>query len=159
PPYFLMARQVIANLLASQVYPDPPYPWTDSYSGWPEFPSWPTWHDRLHQQVRVEMLRRAWQGGLRVIVALACNSHALAQLAGTREPSDDKAAGDAQIAAIKEMASGQDFMEIALSPSDVRRIVGSGRLAVVIGLELDCIGNFYQPGKDTGASFNPSPSD
>jgi PASTA domain len=42
----------------------------------------------------------------------------------------------------------------------VRQIIGSGKLAVVIGLELDCIGNFYQPyGVIGGTMFNPEPSD
>ena len=73
-----------------------------------------------------------------------------------------KSAGDAQNAAIKEMVASQAFMELAPSPSDVRQIVGAGKLAVVIGTELDCIGNFYIPSDlDTdhcSSPFNPVPS-
>jgi microsomal dipeptidase-like Zn-dependent dipeptidase len=142
--------------------PEYPPSWKHDRSGWPNFPAWPSWHDRLHQQVRVEMLERAWQGGLRIIVALAVNSHTLAKVSQTQGPYDDKSSGDTQIAAIKEMVAAQAFMELALSPAVVRRIVGVGKLAVVIGVELDVIGNFYIPSdQDTdhcSAPFNPAPS-
>jgi microsomal dipeptidase-like Zn-dependent dipeptidase len=153
-----LVRKLIVDKLEGQDYPQA----TDHvYDGWPGFPSWPAWHSRLHQQMRVDMLQRAWQGGLRLIVALAVNSHTLARIAETRGPYDDRSAGDAQIAAIKALAGGQSFMEVAYSPADVRRIVGDGRLAVVIGVELDCIGNFYLA-RDTdhaSAPFQPTPSD
>jgi microsomal dipeptidase-like Zn-dependent dipeptidase len=151
-------RRQVVDAVASTQYSSS---WDHKRPGWPDFPAWPTWHDRLHQQVRVEMLQRAWQGGLRVIVALAVNSHTLALLGQTKGSYDDKTAGDAQIAAIKEMISGQQFMELALTPSDVRQVIASGKLAVVIGVELDCIGNFYSPNKDSnlGNSMQPNPPD
>lgn len=151
-------RQQIVDGITSQEYSSF---WDHNRSGWPDFPAWPTWHDRLHQQVRVEMLQRAWQGGLRLIVALAVNSHTLAKMCQTQGPYDDKSAGDAQIAAIKEMIAGQSFMGLALSPSDVRHIIGSGKLAVVIGVELDCIGNFCieNDTDNSGAPYQPAPSD
>lgn len=50
-------------------------------------------------------------------------------------------------------------MEIALTPQDVRRIVGSGKLAVILGSEMDNIGNFYSPADHyKKAIFNPNPS-
>ena len=142
-------RQQAVNNIASQDYSPS---WDHEHSGWPDFPAWPTWHDRLHQQVRVEMLERAWQGGLRLIVALPVHNHTLAVACQTRGPYDYKSATDAQIAAIKEMIAGQSFMELALSPSDVRQIIGNGKLAVVIGVEVDYIGNFY-------GGFQPDPAD
>ncbi len=150
-------RQVVVDHTESMEYSGS---WDHQHPGWPDFPAWPTWHDLLHQQVRVEMLERAWKGGLRLIVAHAVNSHTLAKVSQTRGPYDDKSSGDAQIAAIKEMVSGQAFMELALSPSDVRQIIGRGKLAVVIGVELDCIGNFYPGSSDhSSAPFEPAPSD
>lgn len=153
-------REQVVNQIAAQGFaPD----WDHNRSGWPVFPSWPTWHDRLHQQVRVEMLERAWKGGLRLIVALAVSNHTLAKLCQTVGPYDDKSSGDDQIAMIKRMVSGQTFMELALSPSDLRQIIGRGHLAVILGVELDSIGNFYSPNKDdsgnSSAPFNPQPSD
>ena len=151
-------RRQVVDGIAGQEYAAS---WDHNRSGWPGFPAWPTWHDRLHQQVRVEMLQRAWQGGLRLIVALAVNSHTLAKMCQTAGRYDDQSAGDAQIAAIKEMVAGQSFMGLAQSPADVRQIIGNGKLAVVIGVELDCIGNFYtasDPG-NSGAPYQPAPSD
>lgn len=142
-------RNQIVNHAASTDYSGN---WSDNWTGWPNFPDWPTWHDRLHQQLRVEMLERAWDGGLRVVVALAVNSHTLAFLAQTAGPYDDKPSGDQQIAAIKEMVAGQHFTELAQSPADLRAIVGRGHLAVVLGVELDCLGNFYQPGRLDGST-------
>jgi len=151
-------RQQIVDGIASQQYADP---WDHDHVGWPDCPAWPTWHDRTHQQVRVEMLRRAWQGGLRLIVAHAVSSHTLAKMGQTRGPYDDKSAGDLQIAAIKELVAAHEFMELAVTPADVRRIIGGGRLAVVMGVELDCIGNFYRDvdPERSGDSFQPAPSD
>lgn len=150
-------RQQVVDGITSQQYAGH---WDHKRAGWPDFPAWPTWHDRTHQQVRVEMLERAWQGGLRIIVALAVSSHTLAKLGQARGPYDDKSAGDLQIAAIKELVAGQQFMELALTPADVRRIIGDGKLAVVIGLELDCIGNFYKASDadHSGALFLPEPT-
>jgi microsomal dipeptidase-like Zn-dependent dipeptidase len=151
-------RKQIVDGITSQQYA---VGWDHKHPGWPDFPAWPTWHDRTHQQVRVEMLERAWQGGLRLVVALAVNSHTLAKMGQTRGPYDDRSAGDSQLAAIKGLVAGQQFMELALTPGDVRRIIGDGKLAVVLGVELDCIGNFYEAADadHSGASFQPAPSD
>ena len=65
-------RKLVVEQIASREFTGS---WSDAHNGWPDFAQWPTWHDRLHQQVRVEVLERAWQGGLRLVVAHAVNSH------------------------------------------------------------------------------------
>jgi microsomal dipeptidase-like Zn-dependent dipeptidase len=99
-----------------------------------------------------EWIKRAKDGGLRVMVALAVNSHLLADAAETSGSYDDEQAIEDQIEAIKVLARNHptDF-EIALNPADLRRIVSSGKLAVILGVETDNIGNFYAPA-------NPTPS-
>ena len=59
------------------------------------------------------------------------------------------------------MVAGQAFMELALTPRDVRDIIGRGHLAVVLGVELDSVGNFCSPNKtdNTAAPFNSNPTD
>src|SRR5262249_1108229 len=42
--------------------------------GYPIFDGWPRYTTRAHQQMHLEWIRRAWQGGLRVMVALAVNN-------------------------------------------------------------------------------------
>src|SRR5579871_3514359 len=122
----------------------------DDATGWPDFTYWPTWDDVTHQKMWVDWVRRAYNGGLRVMVALATNSKTLgdlvtiANLSDTPdEPTDDVRAADKQIDEIKRWVSHHpDFMEVAYRSQDVSDILGRNHLAVVIGVEIDHIGNF-----------------
>ncbi len=112
--------------------------------GFPTFQHWPVWNDITHQKMWVEWLRRAVTGGLRVLVALAVNNKTIGDMvAGDGDlPTDDKSSVDLQIDEIKKFANANsDFMEIALNSDDVQRIVSASKLAVVIGVEVDHIGN------------------
>jgi microsomal dipeptidase-like Zn-dependent dipeptidase len=116
----------------------------DWAAGYPSFKDWPKWNDITHQKMWVDWLRRAYDGGQRVLVALAMhNSTIAAGVSGPGDgPTDDKASADLQIAEIKSfVARHSDFMEIALSPADMRRIVSANKLAIVLGMEVDNIGN------------------
>jgi len=121
-------------------------------SGYPTFTDWPTWNDLTHQKMWVEWIRRAYEGGLRVMVALAVNNKTLGDVATFGNvssnpdlPTDDKWAADAQISEIQNfVARHSDFMEVAKSSADLYRIVSANKLAVVIGMEIDHIGNFGQ---------------
>lgn len=114
--------------------------WGKHCRGYPSFRDWPT-HDGLsHQHMYVEWLRRAWAGGLRLMVTFAVNNELLAWLVRGPGARDDASAIDAQVEATKAFASRHaDFMEIAYSPKDARRIVRAGRLAVVLGVEVDSL--------------------
>lgn len=119
---------------------DPP----DDSSGYPAFPNWPAWNDLTHQRMWVDWIRRAYQGGQRVMVALAVNNKTLGDMtAGPGDyPTDDKSSADFQIAAIKAfVARHSDFMAVAESSNDVYQIVSANKMAVVIGTEIDHIGN------------------
>ena len=128
--------------------------------GYPDFANWPNNRSVLHQQMWWEWIKRAKDGGLKVMVALAVNSHILADAAETSGTYDDEQAIEEQIEAIKQLASNHssDF-EIALTASDMRRIVQSGRLAIILGTETDNIGNFYAPAypKSSRVPYNSSP--
>lgn len=111
--------------------------------GYPTFSSWPKHNDITHQQMWVDWIRRAHQGGLRVMVALAVNNRTLAESVNGDAPLDDKGSGDLQINELKNFVGRHtDFMEIAYSPTDLRRINKLGKLAILVGVELDDIGNF-----------------
>jgi microsomal dipeptidase-like Zn-dependent dipeptidase len=113
-------------------------------SGAPDFPEWPVWNDITHQKMWIDWIQRAYAGGLRVMVALSVNNKTLADtFAGKGDgPDDDKATGDIQLDHIRNfVARHNDFMEIALNSGDVQRIVQANRLAVVMGVEIDNIGN------------------
>ncbi|MGD9629973.1 MAG: membrane dipeptidase [Pyrinomonadaceae bacterium] len=109
-----------------------------------QFLYWPHQSSKVHQQMWWEWIKRAKEeGNLRVMVALAVNSELLAEILNGNQPRDDRNAADQQIDEITLFVGRHsDFMEIARSSADVRRIVGAGKLAVILGVEVDNIGNF-----------------
>lgn len=141
-------RQIVVNVLDRHYHRRggtiPDHPPAGFWGGaGADFEHWPTFSSVTHQQMWHEWLRRAQQGGLRVIVALATNSHLLAEVIDGDAPTDDKASADLQIAELRNFVSRHsDFMEIALNPAQLRDIVRRGKLAVVAGIEVDNIGNF-----------------
>jgi hypothetical protein len=129
---------------------------TEDATGYPDFSQWPVWNDLTHQKMWVEWIRRAYYGGLRVMVALAVNNKTLGDMtAGPGDyPTDDRSAADLQIGEIKGFVSRHpDFMEVAYNSADVYRIVSANKLAVIVGIEVDHIG-------DLQSAQNPAvPSD
>ena len=113
------------------------------HAGFPLFQHWPHWSSRAHQQMFVDWIRRAHDGGLNVMVVLAVNNHLLGEMLEGDEPKDDKGTADQQLDEIKSfIGRHSDFMALVLSPEDMRRAVREGKLAVIIGTEVDNFGNF-----------------
>lgn len=117
--------------------------------GYPDFDSWPKWNEVSHQIMWVDWIKRAYLGGLRVMVALAVNNKTLADVVqGTGgsdwlHPDDDKNSADQQINRLKEFVGRHsDWMGIATSADGMKQLVENGKLAVVLGLEVDNIGDF-----------------
>lgn len=128
--------------------------------GAPDYIGFPRFNVKLHAKHHREWFRRAWQGGQRLVAALAVNNQYLATRAlgvgirpGTRV--DDHTQMRVQADFMKQLvASGSDFMEVAYSPADARRIIHQGKLAVVLGIEIDNFGNF----KDESFIWRDDPS-
>lgn len=114
---------------------------SDHGDGFPAFEGWPANNDVTHQKMWVDWIHRAYRGGLRVMVALAVHSQTLAEIVDGTGPLDDVTAGDRQIEEIKAMAARHHFMEIAYSSEQLRDIVKKGKMAIIIGVELDDLGN------------------
>ncbi len=111
-------------------------------AGAPAFAHWPHWSSVTHQQMYWEWIRRAWAGGQRVMVALAVNNTLLAKAGNASMLVDDRSSVDAQLDEMTRFVTNHgDFMEIARSATDLRRIVKAGKLAVVLGVETDDFGN------------------
>ncbi len=108
-----------------------------------DFSTWPAWNDVFRQKMWVEWIRRAYQGGLRVMVALAVNNKLLADMtAGPNTATDDKTATTVQIEEIKAFVGRHtDFMQIATSAAELHAAVAQNKLAVVLGVEIDNIGD------------------
>lgn len=117
----------------------------DWAKGAPGFQDYPKWNDITHQKMWIDWVRRAYDGGQRVMVALATHNQTFAAaLSGPGDgPTDDKGSADLQIDEIKAFVGRHnDFMEVAYSPTDLRRIVASNKMAIVLGLEIDNLGGF-----------------
>ena len=136
-----IGREAIIHALQSKLHAsDPP---ADAF-GFPTFQDWPVWNDMTHQKMWSTWLKRSFDGGLRVMVALATNNKTLGDLvSGPGDlATDDKTSADLQIAEIEKFVmANAGFMEIALTAADVDRIGRIPKLAVVIGVEIDHIGN------------------
>lgn len=111
--------------------------------GFPDYNLFPAHNDLTHQQMWIDWVRRAWEGGLRVMVALAVNNRTVA--AAVMGPGDingdDVASADIQIEQMKVLVGQTSWMEIATTPDELRQIVGEGKLAIVLGVEIDNPGN------------------
>ncbi len=122
-----------------------------------DFLHWPKWNDITHQKMWVDWIRRAHWGGARVMVALATHNQTLAAaVSGPGDgPTDDKGSADLQLdETIALVGRHPDFMEIARTPADLRRIVSGGKLAIVLGVEIDAIGNFHRGPDPTNAQVS-----
>jgi len=111
------------------------------------FSDWPRWNDVLHQKMFVDWIQRAHDGGLRVMVGLSHNNRTIAEAVGPGAPitgvRDDKASSDLQINEMKRFVNAHsNLMAVALSSRDLYQIVQSGRIAVILGVELDNLGDF-----------------
>jgi microsomal dipeptidase-like Zn-dependent dipeptidase len=119
--------------------------------GHPDYDNYPKFDNTIGQQMYSDWIHRAYKGGLRLMSALAINNWMLAShslknaLFGGSQPQDDKASADVQIADIKKWAAmpeNKTWVEVAYTPKDARRIIGENKLALVLGVELDLLGNF-----------------
>lgn len=116
------------------------------HAGYPAFVDWPHHSSASHQQMYVDWIKRAYEGGLRVLVTLTVNSELLGAVLSGDPPYEDKQTADLQLEEIKLFVKRHsDFMELALDAEDMRRIIRSNRMAVIMGMEVDNLGNFNYP--------------
>ncbi|HWY73995.1 MAG TPA: HYR domain-containing protein [Verrucomicrobiae bacterium] len=123
-----------------------------------EFRHWPVFNTITHQQMWYDWMRRAYNGGERVVVALCVNNELLNAVSkgAAGAPIDDASVGELEIQGMKDfVARHSDFMAIAYDPVQLRRIVRSNMLAIVLGSELDDFGNLCQdPGVTTNSPLS-----
>jgi microsomal dipeptidase-like Zn-dependent dipeptidase len=122
---------------------DPRYGASKHASGY-----WPTFSSRSHQEMHIDWIRRAYEGGLRLMCAHAVNNQLLEHLMRATpflsiKPKDDVQVVLQQTEAMKELAACYaDWMCIAYSPLEARQIIAEGKLAVVLGVEVDQLGGW-----------------
>lgn len=131
--------------------------------GHPTYQAWPTPHLKTHQQSHVDWLYRAYQGGLRLVVVHAVNNQDMFDRGENRLPfwlkpiflligsgaqplphrtSNDMEALEHQVRAahqlvawIKEHRGG--WLEIAQTPEQASQLIAKGKMALILGSEVD----------------------
>jgi hypothetical protein len=123
--------------------------------GYPQFDGWPRWDSVTHQSVYEDWLRRAVDGGLRLMVMLAVNNEYFCNKANRTLSCNDMEAVDRQLAAAKEIeayvdnkfgGAGQGWYRIVYTPRQAREAIEAGKLAVVLGIEVDYLFNCRSEG-------------
>jgi microsomal dipeptidase-like Zn-dependent dipeptidase len=97
---------------------------------------------------------------LRTIIALAQSSHTLADGLETNGSYDDLRNMNTQInELILFVGRHPALMDTVTTAARMRSVVQAGKLAVIIGIEMDNIGNFYNPNeRRSGEVYNPAPT-
>ncbi|MBV8072905.1 MAG: hypothetical protein JO270_23585, partial [Acidobacteriaceae bacterium] len=123
--------------------------------GVPLFNGWPLWTSTIHQQVYYKWLERAWLGGLRLMVMDAVTNEALCK-SGTKVSGTNctvsMSAIDAQLQEAKNFQAwlddqyggkGKGWFQIVMSPKEAEDAIKEGKLAVVLGIEVDNLFNCH----------------
>eukprot|EP01130_Rhizamoeba_saxonica_P000383 TRINITY_DN1034_c0_g1_i1.p1 TRINITY_DN1034_c0_g1~~TRINITY_DN1034_c0_g1_i1.p1 ORF type:complete len:515 (-),score=107.21 TRINITY_DN1034_c0_g1_i1:15-1559(-) len=102
---------------------------------------WPRWDTVAHQQAWEGHLKQAWRGGMSVYFMSAVDFHMLCKIMPVANRRKGQGCGgmqniDLQINAAWEFVEERDWVDIATSPQELRDIVGKGKLAVVLAIEI-----------------------
>lgn len=115
----------------------------DRTGGFPDYDGWPRWDAIAHQQVWQGHLREAYDDGLRVEVMSAVSfdwlCQALPEENVTRTECDEMADVLVQLEMANTFANENDWVEVALTPEDARRIVEEDKLALILSIEASHI--------------------
>lgn len=123
---------------------------THGSGGFPSFNSWPNAMNGNHQQMHVTWLRRAYEGGLRVLVASAVENLSFSTLwrNGTNfsPPSLQVSSQDEFNVAVKQIEfirrfvdANHSWMQIVTTAAEARAAVQNNKMAVILGTELDTL--------------------
>ncbi len=149
---------VLGNTMRTLAYGLPlPASLGHKVGGYPQFDGWPRWDSVSHQAVFEDWLYRAVEGGLRLMVMLAVNNEYFCEHAN-KAPGrgcGDMEAVDLQLQAAKDMEAyidaksggpGQGWYRIVHTPDEARTVIAAGKLAVVLGIEVDYLFNCRSEG-------------
>ena len=134
------SQDVTGNLLRDGV----PFGTHDTH-GWPSFAGWPVNATNTHQQVYYTWLERAYDAGLRLVVAQTVEDEPICRLEPVRSHScDETETIEREIRVLERLeryvdaqsgGHGQGWFRLVGSPGQARRTIERGQLAVVIGVE------------------------
>lgn len=105
----------------------------------------------MHQRYHASMIRRAYLGGLRLIVIDAINNRAMQYAIDGEDSMDDWTALRLSVESVKRLTASdtdatyfpgplRDFAQVAYTPKQVRDIIASNKLAIILGSEVPELG-------------------
>lgn len=126
--------------------------------GGPTFSEFPDFRHGAHQQQHITQIHRAYLGGMRLMSALAIHNRGLEYGMGwvvcgndgrpTVDTTSDADVVRAHVQAMRQIAElNKDWLEIAYTPEQARRIIESNRLAIILGVEVPEIDSFLPAGR------------
>ncbi|MFD5865636.1 discoidin domain-containing protein [Agromyces sp. NPDC127015] len=115
--------------------------------GWPTFEDWPKTTSMSHQASYYAWIERSWRAGQRVLVNDLVTNGVICSLPimPKDRSCDEMGAIRLEAQKVREMESyidgiyggpGKGFFRIVTTPDEAREVIESGRLAVVIGVEM-----------------------
>jgi microsomal dipeptidase-like Zn-dependent dipeptidase len=124
---------------------------THGPSGGPTFANTPDFRAGAHEQYHISAIHRAYLGGLRLMSAMAIHNRGLEYGVGwvrcgengnpTVDTTPDWTVIRAHVQAMRQLAElNSDWMQIAYTPNEARRIIQKNKLAVVLGVEVPELG-------------------
>jgi hypothetical protein len=115
-------------------------------TGWPTFKDWPSHASLTHEQSYYRWLERSWRAGQRIFVNLLVDNAVLCELYPLKKNSCNEMDGvRLQARRIHELQDyidaqnggpGKGWFRIVDSPYEARRVINSGKLAVILGIEV-----------------------
>ncbi|HVM20082.1 MAG TPA: hypothetical protein VM307_08995 [Egibacteraceae bacterium] len=121
----------------------------DTNAGWPTFTDWPKYNSLTYEQVYYKWLERAWRSGLRMFTNLLVDNNQLCKIYPYKRNSCNEMDGvRLQHQRIHELQDyidaqyggpGEGWFRIVTDPFEARRVMNSGRLAVVLGIEVSVL--------------------
>ena len=128
-------------------------------SGGPQFTNFPSHVMGAHEQMHITQIRRNYDGGLRLMVALATDNLGAEALTsyvvnGHVDLAEEKLSVEKQLEGMQELARlNQEWMQIAYTPEEARQIILENKLAVILGVEVDQLGTYGFPSAEDEVKF------
>jgi microsomal dipeptidase-like Zn-dependent dipeptidase len=116
--------------------------------GGPELKGWPHARSVMHQQMHTTWIYRAYQGGLRIMVASLSDNQTLSMLWNRAQfaprpsfnPSHDFESAKRQAGFLEEWAAANaSWAQIVTSPAEAREAINKGKLAIILSTEMDTL--------------------
>jgi hypothetical protein len=127
---------------------------THATAGWPGFASWPAAPSLTHESMYYKWVERAWRAGLRLMVNEAAENEALctvvSTIRGKPQNCNEMDGALAQMAFLRQLeryvdaqngGPGKGWFRIVTSAGQARSVIESGKLAVVLGIEISHLFN------------------